>query len=73
VSPEFNVEVEFDVYCGKCGNALCPQSRTDDYRRGYGGQTRAVHVDPCDRCLDEAKSEGYDEGYSVAQNDADST
>jgi len=29
--PEFNVEVVFDVYCSKCGAALCNNCSTQDY------------------------------------------
>jgi len=56
--PEFNVGVEFDVYCS-CGAALCNQSTTTDWFRG--GRGRALTVEPCTQCLDKAHRAGYDE------------
>lgn len=57
--PEFTLE--FEVYCSKCGAGLCNQSRTEfNQRRGLP----SVHVEPCQHCLDEAKSVGDDEGHA---------
>lgn len=64
--PEFNVEVEFDVYCGKCGAALCPQSRTQDHVRGRNSG-RYVEVDPCEKCIEEARDNGHADGYAEAE------
>jgi hypothetical protein len=68
--PEFEVNVVFDVYCS-CGAALCNQSSTQDYRRGHGGTPRSLTVEPCQSCLDRIKDEGYDEGYTKAQQEAE--
>ena len=62
--PEFTVEIE--VYCS-CGEGLCNQSDAQQPFR----QSRRVVVEPCKRCIDAAKSEGYDEGYSTAEIDAE--
>lgn len=57
-------ELEFEVFCGKCGEGLCNQSETGNTpRRG----APFVRVQPCEVCLDRAKDEGrsngYDDGY----------
>ena len=46
--------LEFEVWCS-CGNGLCNQ--TTDVKGG-------ISVEPCEKCLDKAHGEGYDEGYS---------
>jgi hypothetical protein len=62
--PEFTVD--FEVYCSKCGAGLCNQSTTE-VRRGYP----RVTVEPCTKCLDDAKNEGYDEGYKTGIAEGD--
>ena len=52
--PEVHVDIE--VWCS-CGEGLCNQSSAHLYKQG-------VVVDPCEKCLEEARKEGYDEGYS---------
>ena len=61
--PEFTIDVQFDVYCGKCGAALCPQSRTTDHQRGRNNG-RYVEVDPCEKCMEDARDKGWDDGHS---------
>jgi len=48
--------IEFEVWCS-CGNGLCNQST-----EVKGG----ISVEPCEKCLDTAHGEGYDEGYKEA-------
>ena len=43
--------VEFEVWCS-CGNGLCNQ--TKDVNGG-------IEVEPCEKCLDKAHTEGYAE------------
>lgn len=45
--------LEFEVWCS-CGNGLC--SQTKDVKGG-------IQVEPCDKCLENARSKGYDEGF----------
>jgi len=47
--------IEFEVWCS-CGNGLCNQ--TTNVRGG-------VEVEPCEKCLERAKDEGYNEGYEA--------
>jgi len=60
VSPSFNVEVEFDVYC-ECGEGLCNISEADDYTRGH---PRRVTVGRCPKCHDDSWDSGYNVGYN---------
>jgi hypothetical protein len=50
-------DVEFEVFCGKCGAGLCNNSETASSGR-YGLK---VTVDPCEGCLDNARQDGKDE------------
>lgn len=60
MTPSFNVEVEFDVYCS-CGTALCNDAETVDHVRYREG--RKLTVGPCESCLEKARDEGYEKGY----------
>ena len=55
-----DVEVEFDVYCGACGAGLCGNTTTDSNKM-------RVTVDPCEKCLEAAKYQGYDQGIQEAE------
>ena len=61
--PSFTIEVDFDVYCARCGAGLCNQSSAFDATRNKGCR---VDVEPCERCLDDAKDAGINEGYDTA-------
>lgn len=52
------VPSEIEVWCSRCGDEL--------YRGEYG-----IHltVEPCEKCLDEAKDESYEKGRAVAEED----
>lgn len=52
-------QIEVEVWCS-CGNGLCGQSES----RGRG-----IVVEPCEKCLENARSEGHTEGYTEAEND----
>ncbi len=64
--PSFNaevtatVEVDFEVFCAKCGAGLCSQSTGgNSNRRNYP----YVQVDPCQKCLEAEYDAGHTEGY----------
>lgn len=74
--PSFNaditatVEVDFEVFCARCGTGLCSQST--------GGNTPKrkypfVDVEPCEKCLDERYEKGYDIGYGQGCSDTETT
>jgi hypothetical protein len=52
--------LEFEVYCGKCGAGLCGNC-TEGKTPGRGAPL--IKVDPCEKCLENAKDEGDTEGY----------
>jgi hypothetical protein len=56
MTPEFSVDVVFDVYCA-CGAALCQQCTTQD---GGRHRLRQLVVEPCEKCKDVAWDKGYE-------------
>jgi hypothetical protein len=57
-------ELDFEVYCARCGAGLCNQS---DAKSDHGGCS--VAVEPCERCLDNANYEGYQRGRKEANDE----
>jgi hypothetical protein len=60
--PEIAVNIE--VYCAKCGEGLCNQTEAT---RTNGRGEPSFRVDPCERCLDASRDEGYSEGYEEGE------
>jgi len=56
--PEIAIEIE--IWCS-CGNGLCSQSTVKRSRYGEG-----FVVEPCEKCLERARDEGYAEGHDAA-------
>jgi hypothetical protein len=58
------IKIDVDVYCGKCGNGICHLTSVSQNN---------FHVEPCDRCMEEAEekghSKGWDEGYKEGHGD----
>ncbi len=44
-----DIEVDFDVYCARCGAGLCNQS---DTRLSHNRKFPQVTVEPCEHCLE---------------------
>jgi len=63
IEVELTGDVEFEVYCS-CGNGICANTRVS-YNRGRN----QVMVEPCEKCLAQARNEGYDEGYDEGLKD----
>lgn len=64
VKAEVDVDVDFEVYCAKCGAGLCNQSDTrSSHRRGMP----QVSVEPCERCLEDAREEGAAKAMEEAE------
>ncbi len=61
-----SIEVDIEVFCGRCGTGLCQNSSSG---RTSGRQQPYFNVDPCEKCLDEAKQEGYEEREKEETND----
>ncbi|MFA6974284.1 MAG: hypothetical protein WC238_06180 [Parcubacteria group bacterium] len=54
--PSFTAEIEFEVYCGTCGEGLCNQS---DTRASRGRSYPQVTVEVCPKCM-KAKEDEID-------------
>jgi hypothetical protein len=54
VTASVEVDVEVEVWCGTCGDGLC---RTVNVRGN------SITVSPCERCIEDAKRDGYNSGY----------
>ena len=62
--PNFDIEIDFEVYCATCGAGLCGQSEGTQNNRGL-----IVNVEACENCIDIAKEESYQEGYEEAEQE----
>jgi hypothetical protein len=50
-------EIEFEVECDECGASLTASVTPGTYRTN-----QVVKVEPCEKCVEDAKDEGIDEG-----------
>jgi len=58
------VNVDFEVFCAKCGAGLCSQSTGgNSTRRNYP----YVQVEPCKKCLEAEWDAGHDAGYNECE------
>jgi hypothetical protein len=53
-------ELEFEIYCGKCGAGLCNNGETTN-PSGYYQRSYRLDIEPCQKCLDDATQEAKDE------------
>lgn len=51
------VDVDFEVFCERCGAGLCNQSSTGSTSRR---RSPYVRVEPCDKCLENEFEKGAD-------------
>lgn len=65
IAPE--QEIEFEVFCGKCGAGIC-MNCSEGKTPGRGMNT--LTVEPCDKCLSNSHSEGYDIGQADGYEEA---
>lgn len=61
-----HVEVEFEVFCGRCGGGLCNSTTTRSSR--FRGQPQAV-VEPCEKCMNAERQEGYTDGVDSREDE----
>jgi hypothetical protein len=66
--PEFDIEIEFEVYCGTCGKGICHLA---DTRKSHNRGTNQVSVVPCENCMDNAREEAREEAISEMQVEID--
>lgn len=56
--PSFEIQIEFDVFCGQCGAGLCHAA---DTRMSRHCNMPQVTVDPCKDCMNSQRYELEDE------------
>jgi hypothetical protein len=64
--PSFSADIEFEVFCSKCGAGLCNRSDAASDRKGH-----RVSIEPCSKCLEVEYDDGYEKGYSAGLKDAE--
>lgn len=56
------VEVEIEVWCARCGTGICNLAE---------GTHKGLVVEPCDRCIDEAKEDAYNDGLEDGREEVE--
>jgi hypothetical protein len=62
------VDVDFEVFCGKCGAGQCGDSETGNTSRR---KTPYVRVTPCAACMENEYERGREAGYNEATKERD--
>lgn len=61
-----SVEVEIEVFCKRCGIGICNNTNVG---RTKGRGQQYFEVEPCEKCLENEKNEGYEAGYEAARKE----
>jgi hypothetical protein len=61
-----DIEVSIEVYCKNCGAGLCNNTSVG---HTHGRGAPYFEVNPCDKCLEEAREDGKNEGYKEGYAD----
>lgn len=56
--------LEFEVFCSLCGAGLCSNAT-----EGSNMHSQYISMEPCEACLDNEHTAGYDEGYARCKED----
>jgi hypothetical protein len=64
VNMDVEVDVDFEVFCARCGAGLCNQS---DTRASRNRKYPQVTVEPCERCLENASEEARQKAMEEAE------
>ncbi len=56
-----DITIDVSMFCERCGDVLQAESK-----EGYH-DAKEIHVEPCEKCLDVAKDEGYARGLEDAE------
>jgi hypothetical protein len=65
VNMDVEVDVDFEVFCARCGAGLCNQS---DTRASRNRKYPQVTVAPCERCLENATEEARQKAEESANS-----
>lgn len=64
------LEVEFEVYCDRCGAGLCAKTRVSQRKKVH-----ELYVEPCEGCLQEelisVRAEAFEEGVIQGRMDVE--
>ena len=63
--PEVNATITWEIWCAKCGAPLCGNVSV---RRHSRFDENRFNIEPCEKCLDAARDEGYEEGVAIICN-----
>jgi hypothetical protein len=66
--PTITTDVEFEAFCSECNAGICNNLT---YRQSHNRGAHQFTVDPCDKCIKNAKQDGYDAGYQAGLRDAE--
>lgn len=61
-----DISVEFELFCGGCKAGICnnaSEGTTPGRRQKY------FTIEPCGKCIADAKEEGIDEGYDKGKSE----
>lgn len=58
--PTVEISGEVEVWCATCGAGLCLTVTTNG---------SSVNVPPCERCMENARQEGYGEGHTAGYDE----
>jgi len=58
------VDVEFEAFCAECGEGICHLVEST-----HSGEN--IRITPCDNCLENARTEGYDEAEAEKDSEID--
>ena len=56
--------IDFEVWCS-CGVGLCTETKVVVTGRGV-----SLEIQPCEKCMEAARSEGYDDGFDKGKEEA---
>lgn len=58
------IEVNIELYCAGCGAGICANGTATKKRH-----QPCFDVEPCQKCLDAADTEGYNRGYDAGKGE----
>ena len=56
-------EINIEIYCAECGEGLCNQT---NFAKTRHRNEPSFRVQPCKKCLDNARNEGYEAAQEEA-------
>lgn len=65
--PTIETSIEFEAFCAVCKKGICANF---EYRTSMNRGAHQFTVEPCERCLGDAKQEGLEEGHEKGLRDA---